>query len=88
MITKNEMKFLVPCMPDRRNGIRKQGEMIREGMGHALAVPDTGNGTARRYPPAARTGAQGGVFTGLGSGVFVDQDPLPTPPGPLLHKNE
>ena len=40
MITKNEMKFLVPCMPDRRNGIRKQSEMIREGMGHALAVPD------------------------------------------------
>ena len=25
----------------------KQGEMIREGMGHALAVPDTRNGTAR-----------------------------------------
>ena len=43
MITKDEMRFLVPCMPDRRNGIRKQGE----GMGHALAVPDTGDGTAR-----------------------------------------
>ena len=25
----------------------KQGEMMREGMGHALAVPDTRNGTAR-----------------------------------------
>ena len=43
MKTKNEMSFW--C---RRHGIRKQGEMMHEGMGHALAVPDTGNGTARK----------------------------------------
>ena len=71
-----------------------QGDMIREGTGHALAVPDTRNGTARsemgmkmkmivspscpRWGPGRRY-----VFTGLGRGVFVGQDPLPTPPGPL-----
>ena len=78
------MKFLVPCMPDRRNGVRKQGEMIRDGMGHALAVPDTGNGTARSememnmkmsVSPSCPTGAQGGYkqvscFHGVGEGGF------------------
>ena len=84
-------------MPDRRNGIRQQGEMIREGMGHALAVPDTGNGTARNqmemnmkmsvsvYSPAARAGAQGRYkqvrFHGLGEG---GSSLTRTPSPPLL----
>ena len=35
---EDEMRILVPSMPDQRNGMRKQDEMIREGPGPALAV--------------------------------------------------
>ena len=92
MITKNEMKFLVPCMPDRWNGIREQDEMIREGMGHAFAVPDTGNGTARSKmemnvkmsvsPSCPRRGPpmRAGTFSrGWGGGSSLTRTP-----GPLL----
>ena len=56
MRKKNEMEFLVPRMPDRRNGTRKQGEMTREGMGHALAVAEcthheTAKGLVLLYEP-------------------------------------
>ena len=37
-VDEDEMRILVPSMPDQRNGRRKQDEMIREGSGPALAV--------------------------------------------------
>ena len=46
MITKNEMKFLCHVCQTDEMANENQGEMIREGVGHALAVPDPGNGTA------------------------------------------
>ena len=69
--------------------------MIREGMGHALAVPDTGNGTTRSemgmkmkmiVSPAARAGAQGGYwqvrFHGAGEGGLRWPGPPPHPSWP------
>jgi len=41
MLYEDEMKVLVPRMPDHRNGIRKQDEMIREGYGFGPLLRQT-----------------------------------------------
>ena len=41
-VDEDEMRLLVPSMPDQRNGIRKQDEMIRRVKFQPLAVSNFG----------------------------------------------
>ena len=40
-VDEDEMIILVPSMPDQRNGIRKQDEMIRQGQGFSPLLRQT-----------------------------------------------
>ena len=80
----NEMDFW--CQACQTSRMTRKLTMIREGMGHALAVSDTRNGTARNEMEMNMKWGPGqiraGTFTRGWGGAFVDQDPHPPPPHP------